>query len=136
MKILLLLTMIFLHIVDDFYLQGILAKLKTQSWWEENVPEDLYSLYQRDYIAALVIHAFSWTFMMMLPVMIITAIMQNDHLVIAYTITFAVNVVIHAWTDHLKANVQNASLLLDQTIHLMQILLTWYGMTHLIEVSI
>ena len=31
-----LLTMIFLHIVDDYYLQGVLAKMKQRKWWEDN----------------------------------------------------------------------------------------------------
>lgn len=37
-----LLSMIFLHIVDDYYLQGILVSMKQKSWWEENAPQRLY----------------------------------------------------------------------------------------------
>ncbi len=47
-----LLSMIFLHIVDDYYLQGILASMKQKSWWEENAPQRLYKY---DYIVALTI---------------------------------------------------------------------------------
>ena len=62
-KILLLLTMIFLHIVDDYYLQGWLASAKQKSWWEQNA---LDKLYKHDYIMALFMHSFSWAFMIML----------------------------------------------------------------------
>ena len=34
-EIYILFAMIFAHIVDDFYLQGILAKMKQKDWWEK-----------------------------------------------------------------------------------------------------
>lgn len=58
-----LISMIFCHIVDDYYLQGWLASAKQKSWWEKNAPDDLY---KHDYMMALFMHSFSWTFMMML----------------------------------------------------------------------
>lgn len=36
----LLLLMIFLHIVDDYYLQGILASMKQKEWWHKTAPEN------------------------------------------------------------------------------------------------
>lgn len=63
-KIFILFTMIFCHIVDDYYLQGWLASAKQKSWWEKNAPEKLYKY---DYLAALFMHSFSWSFMIMLP---------------------------------------------------------------------
>jgi len=61
-----LLAMIFCHIIDDYCLQqGCLSKLKQKKFWEENAPQKMY---RYDYIVALIIHAFSWTFMMMLPI--------------------------------------------------------------------
>lgn len=47
-KIFILFTMIFCHIVDDYYLQGWLASAKQKSWWEKNAPEKLYKY---DYLA-------------------------------------------------------------------------------------
>lgn len=38
----LILSMIFCHIVDDYYLQGCLAKMKQKKWWEENCPDEKY----------------------------------------------------------------------------------------------
>ena len=60
MKILILFAMIFCHIVDDYYLQGWLASAKQKEWWKANAPDSLYSL---DYIWALIMHSFSWAFM-------------------------------------------------------------------------
>ena len=59
-----LLTMIFLHIVDDYYLQGILAQMKQKKFWKEQAPDEKYKY---DYIWALIMHGFSWAFMIMLP---------------------------------------------------------------------
>lgn len=97
MKIFLLLTMYFLGIVDDYYLQGILANLKQKDSWP------IGALYKYDYIVALIQHSFSWTFMIMLPIMC-WMIYSKQIYMISYCIVFACNVVIHAFTDNLKAN--------------------------------
>lgn len=64
-KAFIVLWMIFFHIVDDYYLQGWLASAKQKKWWEENAPQPLYKY---DYIWALLMHSFSWAFMIMLPI--------------------------------------------------------------------
>lgn len=122
MKFYLLLIMIFLHIVDDYYLQGILASMKQKSWWEQNAPDKLYN---KDYIIALLEHAFSWTFM----IMIVPAIYLYNY---RYNISpdyfphvFIWNWCIHAFVDNLKANLKSINLIQDQTIHLAQIIITW-----------
>ena len=68
MKIFLLFAMIFCHIVDDYYLQGILANLKQKAWWQKNAPA---AMYENDYKVALFMHAFSWAFMIMLPLVVL-----------------------------------------------------------------
>lgn len=108
--------MFFAHIVDDYYLQGLLAKLKQKSWWEENAPDKLY---KHDYIMALIMHAFSWSFMINLP-----ALMVN-HSYIAMCIFIIANTIIHAITDNQKANKHSINLIQDQFIHIYQILWTW-----------
>ena len=62
-----LMCMVFMHIVDDFYLQGILANMKQKSWWEKNAPQEMY---KNDYLMALIIHGYSWSFMIHLPIMV------------------------------------------------------------------
>lgn len=113
-----LILMIFFHIVDDYYLQGILSKMKQSSWWKENAPEPLYKY---DYIVALIMHAFSWSFMIMLPWIMFTSFT----LITPWIVLFLINVGVHALVDHLKANMKKINLVADQGLHLIQILLSW-----------
>lgn len=154
MRIFLLLTMLFFHIVDDYYLQGWLAQAKQRKYWfklcgltdkdikfleehekdkipiiwdgVENVKTFELNLYKNDYKMALVEHAFSWTFMIHLPIM--AFIMQSGISTgkeILFVITFTVNWIIHTFVDDLKANKLKINLVQDQTIHFIQIILTW-----------
>ena len=113
-----LLLMIFMHIVDDYYLQGWLASAKQKSWWEKNAPQELY---EYDYLWALIMHSFSWTFMIMLPIMYIL----KFELSLSFYIAFILNVIGHARVDDLKANKKEINLIQDQIIHMMQIIATW-----------
>ena len=110
-------SMIFCHIVDDYYLQGWLASAKQKKWWEQNAPDKLYRF---DYIMALVCHSFSWSFMIMLPWIIYAGSSLNFAL-----IAIPVNVIIHAVVDDLKANKHMLNLIQDQLIHLAQIVITF-----------
>lgn len=115
-EILILLAMIFCHIVDDYYLQGVLAKMKQRSWWEENAPQGLY---KNDYKMALFMHAFSWAFMIMIPYIIVGASQY------AICVAIVLNTIIHAIVDDFKANKKKINLIDDQMAHLFQILGTW-----------
>ena len=121
-KMLILLLMIFLHIVDDYYLQGILASMKQRGWWEKNAPDRKY---QYDYIIALLMHAFSWTFMIMLPIAIMLLLNPVAAAIPIFIMVFFINWGIHMAIDHLKANVKILNLVQDQIIHIIQIVLTW-----------
>ena len=122
-KFVLLTSMLFLHIVDDFYLQGILAKLKQRKFWEENAPQKLYKC---DYIIALIIHAFSWCFMVHIPLLVWAFIKCVEYPAYMLMSTFICNTAIHAYVDDLKANKLKINLVTDQTIHFMQIILTFF----------
>ncbi len=112
-----ILLMIFLHIVDDYYLQGILASMKQRSWWKENASDRKY---EHDYVWALIMHSFSWSFMIMLPI----AYVNNFNINYKFAIIFAFNVAIHAFTDNAKANWRLINLWQDQLIHMAQIAFT------------
>ncbi len=116
MKLFILFVMIFAHIVDDYYLQGILASLKQKSWWENQ--KSYKPMYKYDYIVALIMHAFSWSFMISLPI-----------LYFGFTKWIAVaiilNTIIHGIVDDLKANKHKINLIVDQSIHIVQIIITW-----------
>lgn len=116
-NIFIVLLMIFMHIVDDYYLQGWLASAKQKKYWEENAPEKLYA---KDYIWALIMHSFSWAFMIMLPI----AFVKGFDIGIVFLIVFASNLTLHAVVDDAKANKRKINLWTDQIIHLCQIILT------------
>ncbi len=111
------LLMVFCHIVDDYYLQGWLASAKQKKWWQENAP---CKLYKYDYIWALIMHSFSWTFMVMLPI----AFVLNFELSTLFIVCFIVNVIVHAVTDNEKANKFTINLWIDQLIHMAQLVIT------------
>lgn len=123
-KILLLLAMIFLHIVDDYYLQGWLASAKQKSYWEQNAPDKLYKY---DYIMALFMHSFSWAFMIMLvPTGYALITTENvSGVSLAIISVFLTNMGIHMAIDNAKANLKKINLVQDQLLHLTQIAATW-----------
>ena len=59
MKILILFIILYLHIYDDYYAQGILASMKQREWWEKQYTGSIANkdkqreLYGRDYLMAL-----------------------------------------------------------------------------------
>lgn len=118
---LLLLGMIFLHIVDDYYLQGWLASAKQKEWWQKNAPDKLH---KHDYIVALFMHSFSWTFMIMLIPGIYGWLTNNINSLII--LAFALNLGVHMLTDHAKANLKVINLIEDQFVHLAQVYITWF----------
>ena len=110
-----------MHIVDDYYLQGILAKMKQRNWWKENAPDQKYKY---DYIVALITHAFSWSFMISLPwIYLCLTTDKFDQIVII--IMIIINTVVHAVVDDTKANKLSINLVIDQSIHLVQIIITF-----------
>lgn len=124
---LLLMTMIFFHIIADFNIQGILAQMKQKSFYEQYRYK--VNLYRYDYIVALLMHSFSWTFMIHIPGIMYLILMgkwsmfENEWTV--YLIFFIVHMIIHALTDHSKANWYLINLVMDQTIHILQIIIIW-----------
>ena len=114
--------MLFLHIVDDFYLQSnILVSLKQRSWWQRNAPD---SLYKHDYIVALIMHSISWTTMIMIPVFAYRYF--NGYAVSPLIIiVYIINIMVHAFIDDQKANKMTINLVLDQSIHMLQIIGTF-----------
>ena len=117
----LILSMIFCHIVDDYYLQGCLAKMKQQKWWEENYPDKKY---KNDFYVALICHSISWSFMIHLP-LIIFALYEYLELTIFFYISWSLNMIIHMVIDDLKANEKKLNLCQDQLIHFAQIVITF-----------
>lgn len=110
--------MILAHVIDDFVLQPVcLSKLKQKEWWEKNAPDKMY---EDDYIAALIVHAVSWSIMILLPIMFFTDVPD-----VIIALAFGINSMIHAHIDNLKCNEKEIDLKVDQIVHLIQISITW-----------
>lgn len=121
MRAFILLLMIFLHIYDDYHLQGILASMKQKVWWKDNAPNRMYKY---DYLMALFCHAFSWSFMIMLPI----AAYYKFTISNLFICVFLLNVLTHAAVDDLKANQFKINLIQDQTCHFAQIIATFIAL--------
>lgn len=118
-EIFILLSMLFMHIVDDYYLQGILASMKQKAWWKKQ--ESYKDLYKYDYVVALIMHSFSWAFMVMMPI----AFTMSFSITAGFAIVLAVNAIVHCIVDNLKANKGKINLIADQSIHVTQIVATF-----------
>ena len=116
-NVFIILCMIFCHVIADYNLQGWLALAKQKSYWKENAPDEMYI---HDYTCALVMHSFSWTFMIMLPLMYVVDFKIDSFLLLL----FVGNVLMHAIIDDLKANEKCINLWQDQLIHMCQIAMT------------
>ena len=77
-------------------------------------------MYKHDYICALIMHSFSWAFMIMLPLMYVVDFKLNSFLLFL----FISNGLMHAITDNFKANAKVINLWQDQLIHMYQIVIT------------
>lgn len=111
--------MIFCHIIDDFVLQApCLCNLKQKSYWDKNAPDEKY---KNDYKVATAIHALSWSFMIMLPI----AFYYGFNIDMSFIVHMVGNAIIHGFVDDIKANKKLINLYQDQTVHLIQIVLTF-----------
>ena len=114
-----LFCMIAMHIIADYCLQGILADMKQESWWKENAPDKLY---KHDWIMALFMHSFFWSFCIMLPIYVAYGYTWNGKM----TMFLIVNTLTHMYIDNEKANNHSTNLIIDQIFHMIQIMLTWF----------
>ena len=114
-----LFSMIFLHVIADYCLQGILASMKQKQWWKEQ--KNYSDKYKYDYIIALFMHSFSWTFMILLPIIIV----DKFNIDILLILLFIKNIILHFIVDNLKANLHKINLVEDQLLHMAQILTTF-----------
>ncbi|MCM1294996.1 MAG: DUF3307 domain-containing protein [Muribaculaceae bacterium] len=114
-----LFTMIFFHILDDFCLQSCwLVDGKQRAWWERNAPDHMY---RHDYIVALLVHGFSWSFATMIPLMVCIGGKPTA----AFYIMLIGNALLHSLIDDMKANRKRINLIADQLFHLLQLILAF-----------
>jgi len=123
MRIYLVFFVLLAHIIDDFVLQGILAKMKQKKWWEEQ--PSFESKYRFDFIPALIIHGMSWAIITALPVILLYGRVAAPLLFVSLPI----NATLHSVIDHAKANLKSINLCHDQFLHLIQ-LAVFVGLTY------
>jgi hypothetical protein len=115
--------MLFMHILDDFVLQSFsLSNLKQKSFWKD---KRYGKFYDDDYIISLIIHAFSWAFMIHIPLMVIWYLGVLTFPEYYFGISLLINTTLHAIIDNEKANNHSLNLVQDQILHIIQIVLTF-----------
>ena len=121
-RLLILFSMFFCHIFADYNLQGIMSQMKQREWWRKQTTSKYYD---NDYKMALLEHAFTWSFVMELPLIVISIIGQNIFLAWLVLVMLIPNTGIHYHADDWKANLKALNLIEDQAIHFVQIIFTW-----------
>jgi len=118
-NIFVLIAMLFMHVLDDYVLQApCLCNLKQRDFWKKTAPDKIYKY---DYIVALIMHALSWSCMIMLP----CAFALDFNVGFGYLYFLVFNTIFHAAVDHLKANVKVINLWVDQACRMLQIASTF-----------
>lgn len=115
-----------LHIIVDFHLQGCLADLKQKKWWLDNVfAKGFDHKYEKDYLAALIIHSLEWSIFVHIPVLFMTYHFTGSGSIISLILFFSIllHAGIHAFIDDLKCNKLKINLVQDQILHLGQLVL-------------
>ena len=131
-KAFIFIAMVLFHILEDFHLQGILASMKQKSWWQSecNKLGIKYesSKYKHDHIISLCIHALENSIFITLPLIIdgliaTLTINPNNCLFIGWAFIIFANTVVHAFIDNFKCNNKGISLIIDQLLHFIFIIL-------------
>lgn len=129
--IILFFLMLFCHIFDDFYLQGILADMKQKSYWDKctiKLSIENRRMYMNDYKIAIIIHALSWGISINLPIFIVLIISRSiipNMFGVLLLAELIINILIHAMVDNEKANKKSINLIQDQLIHFSQVFITF-----------
>ena len=117
--------MFWLHLIDDFHLQGFLGDLKQKDWWKENYPDKLY---EHDWMFALFEHSFSWAFTTHIPLLALSIYSYYTNgrynCLIAYVVCMILHTGFHMVIDNLKANDLAINLATDQILHICQIVIS------------
>lgn len=122
MIVFILFSMIFCHIIADFHIQNsFMANYKQKKEWKGYGEE-----YLRDWIPVLAVHAFSWSFFTFLP--LLYYVYTKD--ITFYTLSgiILLNAIAHFVIDDQKCNRFNINLIMDQELHILQIVLTFIGL--------
>lgn len=122
MKTLLLFSMLWFHILDEFYMPTILNKLKCKRWWKENTDEH----YHNDWAMSLMLYGMMWSMTIHIPVVTYLYFTNNLKSMYGFIVgTICINQFIHCIIDDLKCNRGALNLTQSQILHIIQIVCTY-----------
>lgn len=118
------------HLIVEFVFQPLcLGKYKEKDWWKTQYENgEVPDLYKYDYMMGLLQHSITWSCFQVLPWLLLSD--TGHKLTLAF---FIFNMVGHYLIDDLKANKKKINLVEEQSLNLIQILTTWYGLVFLSE---
>ena len=109
------LVMLFAHTIADYVLQtDVLTKFK-----QKKNQESYGDKYKYDYIPMLFMHSFMWSFCIHLPLLLL----KQEYVLISVLIIM--QTIIHMIIDNAKANDLSINLIVDQLMHLLQIIISF-----------
>ena len=142
--IVVLFFMVLMHIIEDFHLQGIMGNMKMKSWWaksfqkvyaktdnpeQEKWVKEYQKKTQFDYVSVLLLHGFEWSMFIHIPVLAVYwftqgVVFDSTFMYVLCAVIF-IQGLVHSVVDDRKANRLGISLVTDQSIHLIQILVSY-----------
>lgn len=114
------LIMVAIHVLHDFNQGEPIANMKQKDWWKEHYPARLY---RNDYIIVLILHGVLWSVLVSIPIFVFRYCIYDEVYNSLIVFSIIINAMVHAFIDHLKANRKCISLLQDQILHLLQLLI-------------
>ena len=136
-------SMIFMHIFDDFRQPDFLAKYKQKINWQKDEIGNK-ELYRNDYKACLFIHSLMWSISIHIPIFVFILKIFSDTgfqtlsnmyllVVLSFTVIWLIiDALCHYCIDDMKANKYCINLIIDQFLHLVQIIITFVAWTFLL----
>lgn len=113
---LLLPLMILCHIIEDFHIQGVMANMKQKSFWNPYGEK-----YADDWKPVIILHGMEWAMLTSMPCLV----MSWFDVPMWFVLVIVTMGLLHAYIDHLKANVGKINLITDQTLHMCQIMIIY-----------
>ena len=113
---LLLPLMILCHIIEDFHIQGVMADMKQASFWRSYGEK-----YANDWKPVIILHGMEWAILTSMPCLV----MSWFDIPLWFVLVIVAMGLLHAYIDHLKANVGKINLITDQTLHMSQIMIIY-----------
>ena len=116
-----LIFMIACHIIYTYKGKKSILLLKQKSWWKENHS----SFYINSYKVVLMEQAFLWSFIIHLPIVWHIFYYDGYYNTIPFLLSVFINCIIYTIVDDLKINKKLINFVQEQSIHFIQIIITW-----------